>query len=584
MSVNKLAILLFSSFLIFATAPVAPAQSTQDQNQEQTKKQTKKGTAKKETGQNTEQNAPAAKEKKAGTTDKTETGKTGAKKAKKTSSLSMDKVRQVQTALKMEGFDPGPIDGMMGPMTMTALRNYQSHNQLEVTGTLTAETENALLHGATATTRQGALAPRSSIDRQNQQQPYSQSEQQPYSQNQQQPYNRQQAEQSLNETQPSTPESRGLNSEPAASSVEDVKQIQQSLADLQFNPGEINGIMTAETQQAIRQFQLMNNLPVTGIVDEQTKTALDQARAGVQAGKLEQTPLSTEREKPALGSEEQQNRTDAYNQNRTDTSNQNRSDTYNQNRADTTQDPTDTYNATQNRDTTADHDRSKKDHSTKSHDRTAGKWDKDAADRINKAAAVLQDLTASSDKRIPNELLERAEAIAVIPHMIKGAFGIGGRYGKGVVAQRMDSGRWSPPAFIEIGGGSFGLQIGATATDLVLVFTDRNALDLLESGKDLKLGVDAGVVAGPIGREAEAGVNANLKTAVYAYSRAKGLFAGVALDGAVLNMDNDTNHKVYGESVDAKQIMNGNVAMNSLVRPFMDALEKVVPKKRISQK
>src|SRR5207247_6538952 len=134
------------------------------------------------------------------------------------------------------------------------------------------------------------------------------------------------------------------------------------------------------------------------------------------------------------------------------------------------------------------------------------------------------------------------------------------------------------------GGGSFGLQIGVSPTDLVLVFTDRKAMSMLEGGKDLKLGVDAGVVAGPIGREAEAGVNANLKSAIYAYSRSKGLFAGVALDGAVLSMDKDMNHKVYSESVEAKQILDGNAAANATVRPFMDALDKVVPKKRLSQK
>src|SRR5436853_6802050 len=184
MSVNKLGINLFSSFLIFATAPVAPAQSTQDQNQDQAKKQTKKGAAKKETGKTTEKKAPTE-ENKAGTTEKTETGKTGAKKGtKKTSSISKDKVREAQMALMNEGFDPGPIDGVMGPMTMTALRNYQSHNQLQVTGSLTSETENALLHGATAgTTRRGALAPRSSNDFSNQQQPYGQ--QQRYGQQQQ---------------------------------------------------------------------------------------------------------------------------------------------------------------------------------------------------------------------------------------------------------------------------------------------------------------------------------------------------------------------------------------------------------------
>src|SRR5262249_38341462 len=166
----------------------------------------------------------------------------------------------------------------------------------------------------------------------------------------------------------------------------------------------------------------------------------------------------------------------------------------------------------------------------------------------------------------------------------KGAFGIGGRFGKGVVAQRAENGRWSSPSFLEIGGGSFGAQIGVTSTDLVLVFTDRKALDQLEGGKDLKLGVDAGVAAGPVGRSAEAGVNVKLDTAVYAYSRSKGPFAGIALDGAVLSIDKDMNEKVYGSSVDARSVLNGSVASNATVRPFMEALDKVVPKKRLSQK
>src|SRR5881296_3807454 len=201
MSVNKLGIILFSSFLVFAMAPIAPAQSTQNQTQDQTKKQTeKKGNRKTETEKTTEkrtetqqktqtdQNAQTEKkapsEKKTGTT-----GKTGAKKAKKTGALSQDKVRQVQMALKNDGFDPGPIDGIMGPMTMTALRNYQSHNQLQVTGTLTAETENMLLQGASAgATRRSSMPPRSSNEPpQGQQQPYGQTQQQPYGQTQQQP-------------------------------------------------------------------------------------------------------------------------------------------------------------------------------------------------------------------------------------------------------------------------------------------------------------------------------------------------------------------------------------------------------------
>jgi lipid-binding SYLF domain-containing protein len=168
--------------------------------------------------------------------------------------------------------------------------------------------------------------------------------------------------------------------------------------------------------------------------------------------------------------------------------------------------------------------------------------------------------------------------------VIQGALGIGGRWGKGVVSQRLQNGRWSTPSFIEIGGGSFGAQIGGSSTDLVLVFTDRKALGLLEEGKDMKIGVDAAAVAGPVGRSAEAGVNLNLKSGIYSYSRAKGLFAGVALDGAVLDIDDSRNKKVYGPSVDAREILNGSVQSNPTVQPFMDTLEKVAPKKHTSQK
>ena len=115
------------------------------------------------------------------------------------------------------------------------------------------------------------------------------------------------------------------------------------------------------------------------------------------------------------------------------------------------------------------------------------------------------------------------------------------------------------------------------------MFTDRKALSLLEGGKDLNIGVDASAVAGPIGRSAEAGTNIKLESAIYSYSRSKGLFAGVALDGAVLSMDKDKNEKVYGTS-DAREILNGKVPLNATVQPFVNALEKVSPKKRISQK
>jgi lipid-binding SYLF domain-containing protein/peptidoglycan hydrolase-like protein with peptidoglycan-binding domain len=556
MSVSKLGIILFSSFLIFATAPLASAQSTQDQTQDQTTKKKQKSTTKKETGKTTQQNAPAS-ENKAGSTEKSEAGK--AKKSKKTSSLSSDKIRQAQMSLKDQGFDPGPIDGVMGPMTMTALRNYQSHNKLPVTGTLTPETESALLQGASAGTK------RSSLDQE--QQTYSQDQtlqDKASSLNQEQAYgqNKQQTQTFGNETT-QTRQSLGTNPEPAASSVKDVKQIQMALVDLGYNPGEVNGMMSADTQQSIREFQYLNNLPVTGIVDQETKTALEsQGNGSVQNARLGETPLSAEREKPF---ELQQNRTDSsYNQTQNQKQNQ-----------------TDTYDKNQNAATDPSYKKDQTDHS-KHHDQATGKHGKEAADRIMKSAEVLRDITTSPDNGIPNDLLERAEAIVVIPHVVKGAFVIGGRYGKGVASERLANGRWSPPAFMEIGGGSFGLQIGASATDLVLVFTDRKALDTLENGKDLKLGVDAGIVAGPIGRSAEAGTNAKLESAIYAYSRSKGLFAGVALDGAVLYTDNDMNRRVYGDSVDSKQVLTGKAAANSTVRPFMNELEKVVPKKRIT--
>lgn len=315
------------------------------------------------------------------------------------------------------------------------------------------------------------------------------------------------------------------SSEPAATSVDDVKRIQQQLADLGYNPGEPNGVMTSDTQEAIRQFQWINSMPVTGIVDQQTMQILNtQASSGNENTRLGQAPLSAEREKPA------------YNQEQTG--------------------------------------------NTKNH--KEGTHEKGAAGRIDKASAVLEELTNAKDNGIPKEILERAEAVVVIPHVVKGAFGIGGRYGKGVAAERMADGRWSAPAFMDIGGGSFGLQLGASATDLVLVFTSRKGLDMLEGGKDLKLGVDAGIVAGPVGRSAEAGANAKLESAIYAYSRSKGLFAGVALDGAVLYTDNDMNRRVYGDSVDSKQILIGRVQPTAIDRPFRNALERAVPKKRIS--
>jgi lipid-binding SYLF domain-containing protein len=200
----------------------------------------------------------------------------------------------------------------------------------------------------------------------------------------------------------------------------------------------------------------------------------------------------------------------------------------------------------------------------------------DEAKRVEQAAEVVIAATTGADAAIPRALLQEAKGIAVIPHVVKGALGVGGRWGKGVVASRTAEGTWSAPAFVSIGGASYGFQIGVEATDLILVFTDPKGIQALLDDK-VKLGADAGVTAGPIGRKAETGVNLTLDAAIYSYSRSKGLFAGIALDGAVLDVDQDANARVYGKDVKAKQLLNGKVGASATVQPFMEAMADHVP-------
>jgi lipid-binding SYLF domain-containing protein len=195
--------------------------------------------------------------------------------------------------------------------------------------------------------------------------------------------------------------------------------------------------------------------------------------------------------------------------------------------------------------------------------------------RAANAANVLSEIMEAPDQGIPEALLQKAYGIAVIPHVVKGAFGIGGRYGKGLVAQRNADGGWGTPLFIEIGGGSFGLQLGVEATDVVMVFTNRDGIKPLLKGK-LKIGADASATAGPVGRKAEAGTDILLKSAIYSYSRSKGLFAGIALDGAVLQLDDDANKAVYGKTSAAADLAGRKVSgtAEGVVQPFLRALQK----------
>lgn len=199
------------------------------------------------------------------------------------------------------------------------------------------------------------------------------------------------------------------------------------------------------------------------------------------------------------------------------------------------------------------------------------------AERAAEATKVLTEIMNIPDDAIPEELMARAHGIAVIPHVVKGAFGLGGQWGKGLMSQRQEDGHWSPPTYVEIGGGSFGLQIGVQASDVVLVFTDESGIKGLLKGK-VKIGADASATAGPVGRKAEVGTDILLRSGMFAYSRSKGLFAGISLDGSVVSIDEDANRKVYQKNVTAEDILLRNaVRVNATVEDFVKTLQKVSP-------
>ncbi|MCI0422986.1 MAG: lipid-binding SYLF domain-containing protein [Acidobacteria bacterium] len=200
------------------------------------------------------------------------------------------------------------------------------------------------------------------------------------------------------------------------------------------------------------------------------------------------------------------------------------------------------------------------------------------AERALSASNVLLEIMKTPETGIPKELMERADAIAVIPNVVKAALGLGGRHGKGIVARRLPNRSWGAPAFIEVSGGSFGLQIGVSVTDVILVFTNDDGLKGLFEDK-VELGGSAGVAAGPVGRSAEAGTNLTFDSPIYSYSRSKGLFAGLALKGTVMTIDDSANRKVYGEKVSGRDILlKGSVRPAPEVKPFLDALNRVAPK------
>jgi len=201
--------------------------------------------------------------------------------------------------------------------------------------------------------------------------------------------------------------------------------------------------------------------------------------------------------------------------------------------------------------------------------------DKDTSDiekRIDASARVLTEIMATPDKAIPDKVMRDANCIAVIPSMVKIAIGFGGSHGKGVATCRTN-GHWSAPVPITITGGSWGLQLGGQAVDLVMVITNDKGMDHLLSSK-FKLGADASAAAGPVGRDAAADTDWKLKAEVLTYSRARGIFAGIDLNGSAITQDKDETRILYGKFIPFKEILDGNIRPKANAEAFLDAVRK----------
>lgn len=176
--------------------------------------------------------------------------------------------------------------------------------------------------------------------------------------------------------------------------------------------------------------------------------------------------------------------------------------------------------------------------------------------RASEAIVVMDEIMQAPDQAIPSRMLRDAQAVAVIPNVVKAGLVLGGRSGKGLLSVRSPDGTWSNPVFVKLTGGSVGFQAGVQSTDVVLVFRSRGGVDSIVNGK-FTLGADASVAAGPVGRTAQASTDGQLKAEIYSYSRARGLFAGVALEGAVIAIDHRANQAIYGRNVTPRAIFEG---------------------------
>ena len=195
-----------------------------------------------------------------------------------------------------------------------------------------------------------------------------------------------------------------------------------------------------------------------------------------------------------------------------------------------------------------------------------------AVDRVQAAAEVVNDIMATPDKAIPEEVMGSAQCVAVVPSMLKGGFIFGGRYGRGVASCRTPKG-WSAPAFFTIKGGSFGFQIGGQAVDLImLVMNEKGMRDLLSS--KFQVGAGASAAAGPVGRHAEGGTDWKMRAEILTYSRARGVFAGISLNGAVVKQDKSSTREFYGRMVPFRTSLTGEIQSPEAGRPLLVSLSK----------
>jgi SH3 domain-containing YSC84-like protein 1 len=192
------------------------------------------------------------------------------------------------------------------------------------------------------------------------------------------------------------------------------------------------------------------------------------------------------------------------------------------------------------------------------------------SERVQAAAEVLNDIQGAPDKGIPQEVLGSAECVAVVPSMLKGGFIVGAKYGRGLASCRTEKG-WSAPAFFVVAGGSFGFQIGGQAVDLVMLIMNKDGMRHLLSS-EFALGADASVAAGPVGRHAEGNTDWKMRAEVLTYSRARGLFAGVSLNGASIKQDKDSTREFYGRMVPFKTALTGEIDPPAGSNVFLTAL------------